>query len=95
MSSSPQPGPSHINLHSSDNSSGCTDEESVSQIAEKEKSCVAHTLAQRFYARSINTYKAPLTNWAEYDACGHWVHLAYCTTARVVRNEAPFKCPCC
>lgn len=91
VSSSPQPGPSHINLLSSDDSSDCTDNESESQIAEKEKCCVC----KRFYVRSVNAYKVSLTNWAECDVCGHWVHLAYCTTVRVVRKETPFKCPCC
>ena len=86
---SPQPGPSHINLIPSDVSS--SEDESESQMPDKDKCCVC----KKFYVRPADVYKIAITNWAECDICGHWVHLAYCTPVRVVRKETHFTCPCC
>ena len=86
---SPQPGPSHINLIPSDVSS--SEEESESQMPDKDKCCVC----KKFYVRPADVYKIAITNWAECGICGHWVHLAYCTPVRVVRKETHFTCPCC
>lgn len=36
-----------------------------------------------------------IVNWAQCDICQHWVHLAFCTTIRVVRRHSTFLCPHC
>ena len=89
INSSPQQGPSHINLIASDVSS--SEDESESQMADKDECCVC----KKFYARPVDVHKIAITNWAQCDICGHWVHLVYCTPVRVVRKETLFKCPCC
>jgi hypothetical protein len=33
--------------------------------------------------------------WVQCSACGHWVHLIYCTKLRVVRRGDIFMCPHC
>ena len=89
INSSPQQGLSHINLIASDVLS--SEDESESQMADKDICCVC----KKFYARPVDVHKIAMTNWAQCDICGHWVHLVYCTPVRVVRKETPFKCPCC
>ena len=90
-SKSPQPGPSHINLIPSDDSS--TEERSESQMSDLEKCCVC----KRFYVSRDRTDvdRIAITNWAECVLCKHWVHLSYCTPVRVVRRDTHFICPCC
>ena len=36
-----------------------------------------------------------ITQWAQCDTCGHWTHLKFCSTVRVVRNDTFFECPHC
>ncbi|XP_053374341.1 uncharacterized protein LOC128546943 [Mercenaria mercenaria] len=36
-----------------------------------------------------------IVNWAQCDNCMHWVHLAFCTSTRVVRRHSTFLCPHC
>ncbi|KAH3815081.1 hypothetical protein DPMN_143600 [Dreissena polymorpha] len=36
-----------------------------------------------------------IVNWAQCDICDGWVHLAFCTTVRVVRRHSDFVCPKC
>ncbi|XP_053372904.1 uncharacterized protein LOC123565518 [Mercenaria mercenaria] len=36
-----------------------------------------------------------LINWAYCDRCTHCVHLAFCSSVRVVRRHTSFLCPCC
>ena len=90
LTSSPQPGPFHINLISS-MSEEDSENESESQIPEEDKCCVC----KRFYAQDKESYQVSFTQWACCDECGHWVHLKYCTPIKVVRRETSFKCPCC
>ncbi|KAH3854394.1 hypothetical protein DPMN_096935 [Dreissena polymorpha] len=34
-----------------------------------------------------------IVNWAQCDKFNGWVHLAFCTTVRVVRRQSEFVCP--
>ncbi|KAH3853048.1 hypothetical protein DPMN_095571 [Dreissena polymorpha] len=36
-----------------------------------------------------------IVNWAQCDKCDDWVHLAFCTTVRLVRRQSEFVCPKC
>ncbi|KAH3812990.1 hypothetical protein DPMN_141435 [Dreissena polymorpha] len=36
-----------------------------------------------------------IVNWAQCDKCDGWVHLAFCTSVRVVRRNSQFFCPKC
>ena len=36
-----------------------------------------------------------IVNWAQCDKCDHWVHLAFCSSTRVVRRHSPFVCQHC
>ena len=90
LPSSPQPGPSHINLMSSMSNEDSANE-SESQIPDEDKCCVC----KRFYAQSRESYEVYFTQQAWCDICGHWVHLRYCTPIRVVQKETLFTCPCC
>jgi len=36
-----------------------------------------------------------IVNWAQCDGCDGWVHLAFCTSVRVVRRNSQFFCPKC
>ncbi|KAH3726520.1 hypothetical protein DPMN_052387 [Dreissena polymorpha] len=36
-----------------------------------------------------------IVKWAQCDKCDGWVHLAFCTTVRVVRRQSEFVCPKC
>ena len=67
------------------------EEQDEEDIPEEDKCCVC----KNFYVHSENVHKVAITNWAECDECGHWVHLTYCTPIHVVRKNTPFRCPCC
>lgn len=84
---SPIPGPSRINLHSSD--SEMSDSDSESNISEAEKCCVC----KKFYVKQIEGVS--ITNWVQCTICAHWVHLKYCTPLRVARKNTEFQCSCC
>lgn len=36
-----------------------------------------------------------IVTWVDCDKCGHWVHLTFCTTQRVIRRGDTFLCPHC
>ena len=36
-----------------------------------------------------------IVSWARCTACGHWVHLTFCTPVRSVGKSDPFNCLCC
>ena len=36
-----------------------------------------------------------IVSWAQCDKCGHWVHLSFCTSVRVVRKNTEFHCIHC
>lgn len=84
--SSQEPGPSHIRIDSSD------PEFEFSEDDDQEPCCVCG----KVYADEIqqSTYVI-FVNWAQCDKCGHWVHLTYCSSVRVIRIGDTFLCPHC
>ena len=93
-SSSPKPSTSGLNktpgaplnLVSSDSSS---DEEFEDN---DEKCCVC---SKRFPPQLRGCPNLVFVKWGQCDECGHWVHLIYCCTTRVLRRDSTFRCIHC
>ncbi|XP_045195071.2 uncharacterized protein LOC123550708 [Mercenaria mercenaria] len=89
---SPKPGPSHINLLASSESS-CDED-----IEDEEKCCVCGLFTPTALANAVSITFA---KWAQCDGmvngypCNHWTHLIHCTNVRVIRRGDTFLCPHC
>ena len=88
---SPVQGPSHVNLVSDSMSVG-SDSENEPPEDDNEVCCVCKCF---YVPRKLRDGTLHITQWAQCDSCGHWVHLKYCTPVRVVRKNTEFKCECC
>ncbi|XP_060564988.1 uncharacterized protein LOC132724184 [Ruditapes philippinarum] len=85
--SSPQPGPSCINLVEN-----VSDTDSEIEIDESELCCKCKKFTP---VELLNRNFVKFTTWGQCESCGHWVHLIYCTSERVLRRGDHFVCPCC
>ena len=83
VAQSPQPGPSRIITSDTDSDNEVGDTELCCQ-------CKRYTPAEMSRCLSIVFAK-----WGQCDTCGHWTHLIYCSTVRVLRRSDVFTCPCC
>jgi len=83
----PVPGPSGICIHSD------SDSDTSEEMSDDDKCCVCY----QFQPRELkNCLSLVITKWAQCDhpGCGHWTHLIYCCTQRVIRRNDTFICPC-
>lgn len=62
------------------------------EIREEEKCCVCKNFTPDAVRQSS---VLQFVKWGKCNACGHWVHLRYCTKTIAVRRGAEFKCIHC
>jgi hypothetical protein len=68
------------------------EEEEESNCNEEDLCCVCMKMSPPSLKDSLDL---KIVNWAKCDKCSHWVHLAFCSTVRVVRRHSSFVCPHC
>ena len=66
--------------------------ESDISIDDEEKCCVCHKFEPEELKNHDEVY---FVNWGECESCGHWTHLKFCCTTRVLRRGDVFRCPHC
>ena len=59
---------------------------------ENEKCCICNGFSPRGL-KDCNDIV--IVKWAKCTKCGHWCHLRFCSTVRVVRRHGDFYCPHC
>lgn len=69
-----------------------SDSDTDSDMTDEDKCCVCN----KFYVNRSDIQFIKLISWGQCDFqnCGHWVHLKYCTSVRVLRRNEKFICPC-
>lgn len=68
------------------------DSDSHLNYEDDEKCCICNLFSPPSL-RECN--EVVLVKWAECTKCGHWCHLRFCSTVRVVRRHGEFLCPHC
>ena len=48
-----------------------------------------------FYPPKSSRISCAIVNWGQCDSCGHWTHLAFCSSVTIIHNNAAFLCPHC
>ncbi|XP_052771636.1 uncharacterized protein LOC128211197 isoform X1 [Mya arenaria] len=62
------------------------------EVAEEELCCVC----KKFAPEPMNPMNhLELLSWGECERCGHWTHLKYCCSVKVLQKQDKFLCPCC
>ncbi|KAJ8312138.1 hypothetical protein KUTeg_009511 [Tegillarca granosa] len=83
---SPQPGPSAYYVDDSGNDFQSEDSDTEGDC------CICHKNSPPGLRDCLDLV---IVKWALCDICGHWTHLRFCSSVRVVRRHSEFRCPHC